>query len=222
MANDQNRPTLQQYVEDMVALESQIEAMLARSSQAVMAHPSTTAAVGRFHLMVKGQRDALRAHLQSIGSNGGSSANIAPTQLEIAAVPDGQVGAQALSMALQDIYATFNRAAFGYAMLHARAHRFFDRATADLAEQHLRGYAEAAQAINRLIADVVVWELYQAGQECQCQCPSCGLGVCVCAPHGTETIELAWRETSPSTAEAGVSVRPPRANSAAAQANLRE
>ena len=44
----------------------------------------------------------------------------------------------------------------------------------------------------------------------------------MCAPHGTETIELAWRETRPSTAEAGVSVRPPRANSAAAQANLRE
>ena len=48
------------------------------------------------------------------------------------------------------------------------------------------------------------------------------MGVCVCAPHGTATVVQAWLETAPATAEAGIMVRPPRANSAAAGSGLRE
>lgn len=222
MSDNQYQLTVQQYVREMVALESQIEELLDRRSGEVRDHPGATAAVQRFHTMVKSQRDALQSHLQGSGYDGGAAMlTDAQPAVGVTDTPQ-QLRSAGASAALQDIYTEFNRAAFGYAMLHARAHRFFERPTADLAEAHLRGYAEAIQTLNQLISEVVVWELSTAGQECQCQCPSCGLGVCVCVPHGVDTVTSAWRETTPTAEQAGVVVRQPRISSAAAQANLRE
>ncbi len=68
----------------------------------------------------------------------------------------------------------------------------------------------------------MVFELDKEGLECRCGCPSCGLGLCVCASHGTLTLNQAWRETAPAATPGGVSVRPAVANSAAARAGLRE
>src|SRR2546427_10468032 len=92
----------------------------------------------------------------------------------------------------------FTQAPLVSQVLPAVAHRFFDSRgegnTADLAEGHLRDYAETAQALNRIVSDVAVWGLGKAGQECQCKCPSCGLGVCLCSPHGMNTVAAVWRE----------------------------
>ncbi len=113
-------------------------------------------------------------------------------------------------------------------VLHAAAHRYYDSKgegnTADLAEKYLREYSEAVHGINCLTSDVAVWDLSRAGQECQCKCPSCGLGVCLCSPHGTNTVSDIWRETASVGAEqtaGGIRVRPPRANSVASRAGLR-
>ncbi|MGH2404459.1 MAG: class I SAM-dependent methyltransferase [bacterium] len=56
----------------------------------------------------------------------------------------------------------------------------------------------------------------------ECLCPSCGLGLCLCAPHGTNAVNQVWRETSPSEPSGGLWVRPPRSESAAARVGLRE
>jgi len=129
---------------------------------------------------------------------------------------------------LEIFHRLFNEATFGYSVLHVAAHRHYDSTgegnTADLAEKHLREYSEAVQTINHLTSDVTVWDLSRAGQECQCKCPSCGLGVCLCSPHGTNTVSDIWRETASVGAEStagGIRVRPPRANSVASRAGLR-
>lgn len=46
------------------------------------------------------------------------------------------------------------------------------------------------------------------------------MGVCLCALHGTITVNKAWRETSPAPFGPGVEVRAPRRGSPAAQAGL--
>lgn len=226
-ASGLSRNELQQLMGDMVTVERQMAGLLERQLQEVVAHPKVAEAVGRFQRMVRSHREALEARLDSIGGKESSfPTSIAPAPYPAAAEVPHERSAQAVSRALHTLYAAFNHAAFGYAMLHAVAHRFFDSQaegnTADLAEAHLRGYAVAAQEINQMVSDAIIWELSQRGEECQCLCPSCGLGICLCASHGTNTVNQVWRETSPPEPSGGIWVRPPRGESAAARVGLRE
>ncbi len=227
MATDLIRNELKQLLDDMVTVERQMEWLLDRQLQEVAAHPKVAETVGRFHRMVRAQREALEARRQSIGEKEFSfPTSIVPTPFLAAAEARSEGSAQAVSRALHTLYTAVNHAAFGYAMLHAVAHRFFDSQaegnTADLAEAHLRSYAAAAQEMNQMVSDAMVWELSQRGQECQCLCPSCGLGICLCASHGTNTVNQVWRETSPPAPSGGIWVQPPRGDSAAARVGLRE
>lgn len=213
-----------EYVADMMALEGQLQAVLADHVRDVAAYPGAEAAVPHFQRMVEEHRDALRARLQSLGGTETSR----PTRMMALSTGSETTDAKGhpASRVLHAWYSAFNHLALGYAVVHAVAHRFYDSQeegnTADLAEEHLRRYAGAAQEINQLISDVVVWELGSGGQQCRCDCPSCGLGVCLCAPHGTNTVNQAWRETTPTPKGPGIRVRPPRNGSAAAQAGLGE
>lgn len=209
---------------DMVALEAQMQRLLAEHAEDVRGHPGAEAALKRFRAMADDQRDALRARLSTIhGSEVDEPVWLVPLDHRLA-VRGGRGHRTMLRRALHAAYSGFNHLALGYTILHAVAHRFYDSLeegnTADLAEQHLRRYAAAAQEINHLISDVVVWELGSEGEECACQCPSCGLGICLCAPHGTKTVVQAWRETTPATASPGIEVRLPRTGSSAAGAGL--
>src|SRR5438132_7239439 len=93
---------------------------------------------------------------------------------------------------LGEVYAALTEIAFTYAVLHARAHRAYDSQgegnTADLAESHLRAYTAAIQHLDMLSSDLVVSELGSIGEDCLCQCPACGVGLCLCAPHGMGTV----------------------------------
>ena len=161
--------------------------------------------------MVKGQQAALEARLQSLG---GMPADVS-----------GHMEDEAISSVLLSLYAVFSQATLGYAMLHVRAHRFFDGpkegSTADLAEKHLKNYVQAVNVINQLVSDVVARELDESGEECRCQCPACGLGICLCAAHGTVTINKSWLDVVPPNAPGNIRVRTPRRDSVAARAGLR-
>ena len=211
------------YVADMIALEGQVRALLANHADDVSGHPGAEAALRRFQGLVEQHRATLKARLSALGGTEVSE----PTRILGAGTSDTAdttARRNLTSHALYGWYAAFNHLALGYSALHAVAHRFYDSQeegnTADLAEAHLRRYTAAAQEINQLISDVVVWELGSAGQECRCQCPSCGLGICLCVPHGTNTVNQAWRETTPAPTGPGIEVRPPRTGSAAIQAGL--
>lgn len=211
------------YVADMVALEQQVSTLLSDRADDI-ADPRVEPALRRFQQLVEEHLDALGERLAELDNVEVGEpvwvAHLPSYDRTIEAGPDPVIHA------LHAWYSAFNHMALGYAILHAVAHRWYDSEgdgnTADLAERHLRRYAAAAQEINQLIADVVVSHLDSAGQECRCRCPSCTLGICVCAPHGTITINKAWRETSPAPAAPGIEVRRPRRGSPAAEAGLTE
>ncbi len=211
MANE-----LQQRVADMVILESQIQEALDQGLKDVQNHAEATEAVKRFQTMASDQRQALQARLQGMGGTElGTTSSIAPFSMT-GTLPDKE-GTRTVSKALHAISTTFNHAAFGYAMLHTVAHRFNDRGegqTAPMAEEHQRSYADASEAIYRLIPDVVMWEMGKDG-ECTCTCPACSLGLCLCWHAHVDSL----MPISPAE-EGGVLVRAPKANSAALQAGL--
>jgi hypothetical protein len=188
MAETKNLNTVQQYAGDMVALESHIEEALDRQLKEVEGYPRAAEAVQRFHTLVRSQRDAMRAHLQSIGGSepSGIKGAVASIFGAAAGVID-KMRTKEVSKALRDDYTAFNLAAIGYAMLHTTAHLLGEARTADIAERHMRGYARAIQEINQIIADVVAAELREEGHAMDEQM----------VRHATETINRVWRETSP-------------------------
>lgn len=220
LATVQDPIHLNTYIADVMALEDEIHKQLRPWGIKVSTHPGANATVTRLHTVVQSQREALRARAKTVGSER-LSAKSKSVNVELAIRVPTHRGINTISATIHEIFTACAHAVFGYAKLHAIAHRFFDRTTADLAEQHMRAYVTIVRDLNRHISDVVVWELTSRGQECQCHCPSCGVGICVCAPHGTATVEEVWRELPIATAQPGMLVRPPRTHSAAARASLR-
>jgi len=74
--------------------------------------------------------------------------------------------------------------------------RLYVPALREIAPQFLEDYAEAAQAVNHIIAPVVAWELLQDDLSCSCMCPMCTLGACGCVSACTDTINEVWQEAS--------------------------
>jgi hypothetical protein len=200
----------------MVALEHQMEEAFVQWLLEVRGHAEATVALRRFHTMVNDQRKALQPRLEAIGGSNHSFADSIISSSVVPASMPRERSSHAVSADLHTIYAAFNHAAFGYAMLHTTAHRFYDLTTADLAEEHRRCYAEASQAIHQLIPDVVISEMGTEG-ECRCTCPSCSLGICVCWHAHVESL----MPTS-HVEEGGILVRHPKASSAALEADLRQ
>ncbi len=204
----------------MILLETRIGEAIDRTPAETVQHAELASALKDIREVTKRQREALQARRKQVQN---SSITASPAW---AGKPREQ-DTQTYSRALLALHGVVNEAALGYAIMHAMAHRYYDSKgegnTADLAEQHLRSYSRASQVLNRLISDVVVWELGNVGRDCQCQCPSCGMGICLCSPHGTNTVGDVWRETAAVYTEpagGGMRVRPPRLNSAASRAGL--
>ena len=146
---------------------------------------------------------------------------------EVEAPPKGPDGPSAQTSPwgqLSSLSGRLNEAALACAALHAVAHRAFlstgEGNLADLAEGHALAYLTAAAAISEAISDVAVWEMEQAEEECQCRCPSCGIGVCLCARHGKDTVAKVRQASATRPSEQGIAMRRARQGSAAARANL--
>jgi hypothetical protein len=196
-------------VDELVDLERRLEQATEKATTAAPAvYPEAASLLEAIRDTSQRQRAALEAQRQRIGLEG-------PVARALPA-----------ARSLGTVYAALNKLAFAYAVLHAKAHRAFDSQadgnTANLAESHLRAYTAAIQQLALLTSDVVVHELGSSGNDCLCQCPACGLGLCLCASHGTSTVRQAWQETIPPTSEDGLRVRRPRAGSEAERAGLLE
>ncbi|MEA2581927.1 MAG: hypothetical protein QOF33_12 [Thermomicrobiales bacterium] len=158
--DDKSKKTLSDYIGDMVALEEHIEAALDRQLGQVKDDAIALEAVRGFHDMVKRQRDAMKQLQEQYGSTAGSPIKQAGSALlGMAAGIIDMIRTEGNSKALRDDYTAFNLAAIGYTMLHTTSVALGDPRVAGIAEQHLRGYAEAVQRINHIIPDVVVSEL---------------------------------------------------------------
>ncbi len=203
--------TPREYLLDAIALERHVEETLNQVLEHVEWYGDESAtALNQFLVMVRGHRQALETRLQNL-----PSAEPASSHKEN----------HADYLALSQLYTSLGKAAFGYAFLHTVAHRFYDGpadgTTADLAEKHLRDYAQAIGRINQVTSDFVVQGQSRSGDECRCQCPACAVGICLCAPHGTITVNKAWRDALPPEAQGNLWLRLPRRGSPADRAGLR-
>lgn len=217
---------LQQHVAAMVALEGQIESTLVEIVERGVGHSDADALLRRIRDTAGDQHAALDARLQVIrsGSSGSEAQVTVPGLGDLTSATDSG-SANSVSFALHAVCTMLSHAVFGYTILQALAHRYLDSKTAggentgDVSEQHTRAYASAVQEINQLIHDVVLCELAQAGDECRCTCPSCGLGVCLCSVSSRVILNSAWADTAPARQD-GILVQSPRSGSPAATAEL--
>lgn len=217
MDGDAGQDGLRQGLESMVALESRLEQTLALFSAEAKGYLETPAFVDELHSLVTGQREALRAHLQGLGET-----DVPPIGSAISSAFDGPAesqpdaeGRETLDT-LRAVATAFTETAFGYAVLHGIAHRSYDIATANLADQHRRNYLGAVHAIHQAVGDVAIQELQEAGHPCRCECPACGPGICICW-HVHDEAEV----TGAGAPSEGIVVRAPRAQSNAERAGLR-
>lgn len=192
-------------IDHVIVLEGEVEAHAEAVATLAGRHPRVAALVDGLRTTTRRQRAALESQLERATRAGDDRLRLA--------------------LSVSALYGTLSEAALAYAVLHAVAHRAFDSQaegnTADLAEAHLRSYAALIQQLDLVISDVVTAELSSAGTECSCQCPACGLGLCVCSPHGANTVRQAWHETEAPAPDAGLRVRQPRSGSEAQRVGLR-
>lgn len=196
MASSQERETIKTYVGDMYALESHIEQALDLQLEKVKDHPKANAAVQRFHTMVKTQRDAMKAHLESLGGETGGmlKSAVSNTFGLVAGVID-KVRPEAISKCLRDDYAAFNLAAVSYHMLYGTALMLRHHETAQLAERHHRAYTDAVQDINQIILDVVAFELKKDGHVIDE----------TAMDRALTAMNKDWKDTAPKSGTAGTS-----------------
>ncbi len=207
--------SLSQYVTGMLATEEEVGKMLATLPEILREYPEAVDLVRHLRTTSRRHQGDLRRRLKA-SQEKEERRDVAGRS----SLPDEPL--EALTIA----YGLLNQAALGYAILHAVAHRYYDGpqegTTAELAEKHLRDYAEVIHSLNNAISEITIEALGIRGEECQCECPSCGLGICLCSPHGTNTIADIWRESActPAKGMDGMRVRPPRRDSPAASAKL--
>jgi hypothetical protein len=190
MAENQNLDTLKTYVGDMYSLESHIEEAIDKQLDKVRDHPKAYAAIRRFHMTVKTQRDAMKAHLDELGGGtGGAVKSAVSAVFGVAAGVIDKVRPEAASKCLRDDYTAFNLAAVSYHMLYGTSLMLGFPKTAAIAERHHRAYTDAVQDINQIVLDVVAWELKKDGHKIDERAMD----------RATETMNQDWRDTAPST-----------------------
>ena len=166
--------TLQQYVSDMLALETHIEQTLDGQRNVVRDHPASSLAVQRFETVSRDQREALRRHLNDLGGPpdtgglmGQAQALVKTSVTTAAGIAAGAINAvrtQRVAKALRDDFTAFSHAVVSYAMLTTTAALLEHQPTAELAERHLQAWEGAIEEIAGLIPEVVSWELRRDGR----------------------------------------------------------
>lgn len=177
-----------------------------------------TSSIAREH------RSAVEAALQRRGGASPSSGTVPSrgTSTDAADGPGSSLGPlTALHGLLAETVST-------YLMAHVMAHRVFDSDgegnAAQLAETLMKDELQTLRELSFLTSELTIWSTTQSGAECHCECPGCGLGMCLCSPHGVNTLEELVQETGPVPVgrdKRGIGVRKPRQGSPAERAGLR-
>lgn len=168
---------LRDWIAAMVSMEESALARVSAAADGVNGDPRVESALRRCQRAAEDHLRALPARLSSLGGRAAGP----PSQVAVLpTLPDPDSAALGRSSGiLIQLSSRLTHLATGYAVLHAVVHRFYDSVgegnTADLAENHLRAYAGAAQQINQLVSDVVVSELDSEGQQCRYGCPACAV-----------------------------------------------
>ena len=195
MTNDKGRQALQDRLMHLIADEVEIVRALERQIALKPTHPEATKTLTTIHAAVKGHGETLRSQL-GVSPGSPPAAVRSPIGDLIDSALTGQGQTQLLSNDLRADFAAFSYAALGYAALFEMSLRLYVPALREIAPQHLQDYAQAARAVNHVIASVVAWELLQDDLTCSCICPMCTLGACGCVYACTNTIDEVWQEAA--------------------------
>jgi ferritin-like metal-binding protein YciE len=188
--DEKSQKTIADYVGDMVALNGHIEEALDRQLTMANDIPVAKTAIQRFHDIVKGQRDALKAYQDEVGTTAGNPIiEAGSVVLGVAAGLIDKIRTEGVSKAIRDDYTAFNHACIGYTMLHVTAVALGDKRTAEMAHKGLDAYAGMVQEINHIIGDVVIAELKKDNHTIVAQ---------NAADENRKMVDHAWRENKSS------------------------
>jgi hypothetical protein len=164
MAED-GRKVLSEYVNDMLAVERDVHAMLRRhkADGHVKQFPNASRLMDRAEETVDRHLAAIQ---ECAGQLGGES-----TVKKAVGAALGAIGAafekirdDRASRILRDDYTALSFAAVCYEMLHTTALAIGDRTVADLALRHLKNYAPLVIELCEVVPEVVVQELSKEGK----------------------------------------------------------
>jgi ferritin-like metal-binding protein YciE len=189
VARDKNE-AINSYITDMLALEDHIEKAIKGQLADLKDYPDILTELRQFHrkiehhisdLRMLGDRRNAGGVVESVKRAGAAMAGAAAGLIDL-------LRTEGLPKNLRDDYTAFNLASISYVMLHTTALALDDQEVADLAQQHLRDYAETIIRLNALVPAAVVRYLQREGL-------SAREGV---VPQINQTIEQIWRQASES------------------------
>jgi len=221
MANAVNANRLYVQLANMSTLEANVSSDSGRFIVDVEGHAEAKALLEDLRARAAQRSMALSKRLEAIA--GETSADQDPSDAPSFGRSDPD---QPATTALQEIFLLLSQAIVGYTKLQTLSHRFRDSSAlapegtaSHLAGAHVLDCVQTIREINRILPDVLVWELDRVGSECICTCPSCSSGICLCATaSGTVLRESGLVGEAPG--EPSIFVQRPRQGSAAAEAGL--
>jgi len=184
--------SIRTYVSDMLALERHVRVPFETQTKSrdVAKFSQAEALVRRLEATSQQHVDELDDLLEELGGHTASPAKSAVTQFEgaIASAIDS-VRKTKVSKDLRDDYTALALCAAGYTMLHATATALGESSVAEVAEDHLRDYAQLIVEIGQALPGVVIAELGEIGLSVD---P-------VMAEPARRAVEHAWRGANAGT-----------------------
>lgn len=161
-ANDTQTDILRMYLNDMVALETDIHGAVhgQRDDERVKMDPAVEALVVRIHDSTRARLNDMEAHAAALkaGTGGMIKEAVAGVTGALAGLY-GKVRKHPVSRMLRDDYTALSLAATAYSMLYTTALAFRDLAVANVALRHLRGVTPLIMELSDIIPQVVMREL---------------------------------------------------------------
>jgi len=190
------RDTVNSYITDMLALEEHIEkALSGQIKDFDEEYPRITAQLRSIHARCEQHIRGLKFLTEERGGAGtGFTEAIKRAAAAIAGL--GAAGVELLRTGklpkdLRDDYTALNLAAIGYTMLFTTARSLDEDRVAELAERHLRDYADALMTLHDAIPGAVVEFLQRDGLPARA----------VVLPDVANTVEDIWRGVSTPTGD---------------------
>jgi hypothetical protein len=159
--------TLQQYVSDMIAVETQIGSAVKRQNEdknVATANPQASQIIQRIMRHTEQHAQELKRHLATLGGDpAGGIKELATTAVGALAGLYDKVRTEPISKMLRDDYTALNLAAVGYTMLHTTGMAVQDHPTAALALRLMKDYTPIIMEVTAILPNVVVAELQESG-----------------------------------------------------------
>ncbi len=158
--------SLQTYISDMLALEDHVripfETQL--NDADLPKYPAAAAVVRRLSDLSNAHIQSLRSALEAAGGHEahGTKSTVSSIEGWFAGAID-KMRKTKIAKALRDDYTALSLCTVSYSMLLATANAYGVPQVAQLAERHMRDYAEVIMEIGQAMPDVVVHDLQETG-----------------------------------------------------------